>query len=265
MIISHALVQPAFSLRHVLVGGMLACAAGLRIANAGDDAAWLKSGTLIFEDSFDREEDGNLAKAIGNGWNSATADRVPDVKQADLDGGVLKVINEPRAGHQPHVHHEAGFQDGGAIVRFKLPEKDKAATLTVGFVDRQTPGVHAGHLCYALVSSQPPRITLSDHKTGVMNLEIQKRRKEYLDRKEKIPDDLAALLATKSKAFAWPADDGWHELVLVTEGDEMRVTLDGTPLGSHRSEGFAHPMKRWFSFLMNPSAWIDDVKVYKVK
>jgi hypothetical protein len=248
-----------------VVAVVIASASGSRPAHAGDDAAWLRSGTLLFEDSFDREEDGNLAKAIGNGWNSATADRVPDVKQADLDGGVLKVINEPRAGHQPHVHHEAGFTDGGAIVRFKLPEKEKPATLTVGFVDRQTPGVHAGHLCYALVSSQPPRITLSDYKTGVMNIEIQKRRKEYLDRKEKLPNDLAALLATKSQAFPWPADDGWHELVLVTEGDEMRVTLDGKPLGSHRSEGFAHPMKRWFSFLMNPSAWIDDVKVYKVR
>jgi hypothetical protein len=249
----------------LVVGVAIASISSGRLADAGDDAAWLKSGTLLFEDSFDREEDGNLAKAIGNGWNSATADRVPDVKQADLDGGVLKVINEPRAGHQPHVHHEAGFTDGGAIVRFKLPEKEKPATLTVGFVDRQTPGVHAGHLCYALVSSQPPRITLSDYKTGVMNLEIQKRRKEYLDRKEKLPNDLAALLATKSQAFPWPADDGWHELALVTEGDEMRVTLDGKPLGSHRSEGFAHPTKRWFSFLMNPSAWIDDVKVYKVR
>ena len=45
----------------------------------------------------------------------------------------------------------------------------------------------------------------------------------------------------------------------------MRVTLDGTPLGSHRSPGFAHPTKRWFSLLMNPSAWVDDVKVYKVR
>lgn len=98
-----------------------------------------------------------------------------------------------------------------------------------------------------------------------MNLEIQKRRKEYLDRKEKLPEDLATLLATKSKSFPWQADDAWHELVLVTEGDEMRVTLDGKALGSHRSEGFAHPTKRWFSFLMHPSAWIDDVKVYKVR
>jgi len=88
---------------------------------------------------------------------------------------------------------------------------------------------------------------------------------DSFDRKEPLPPDLAALLATKTKDIPWKADDGWHELVLVTEGDEMRATLDGKPLGSHRSEGFAHPTKRWFSFLMNPSAWIDDVKVYKVR
>jgi hypothetical protein len=244
------------------------CILSLRASGADrDDDAWLKSGTLIFEDSFDREEDGNLAAAIGNGWNSATANRVPDVKQADLDGGVLKVINEPRAGHQPHIHHEAGLTDGGAIVRFKLPDEGKPASLMVGFVDRQTLGVHAGHLCYATVFTNPkwPRIVLADWKTGVMNVEIHKRRQEYLDRKEKVPDDLAALLATKSKDFPWQPDHEWHELILVTEGDEMRVTLDGKPIGSHRSEGFAHPMKRWFSMQMNPSAWIDDVKVYKVK
>jgi hypothetical protein len=231
----------------------------------GDDAAWLRSGTLLFEDSFDREEDGNLAKAIGNGWNSATADRVPDVKQADLDAGVLKVVYEPKAGHQPHIHHDAGFEDGGAIVRFKLPQGPTPTSLTVGFVDRQTPGVHAGHLCYATISNKPPQIEISDKKTGSMKKDIMDQCQALRARKEPLPADLVALLATKLKSFPWKADAGWHELVLVTEGDEMRVTLDGTPLGSHRSEGFAHPTKRWFSFLMNPTAWIDDVKVYKVK
>ena len=43
-----------------------------------DDASWMREkGKLIFHDAFEREEDGNLAKAIGNGWSSATADRVP--------------------------------------------------------------------------------------------------------------------------------------------------------------------------------------------
>ncbi|MCE9630549.1 MAG: hypothetical protein K8S94_07510 [Planctomycetia bacterium] len=256
-------IRVAYSLP-LLIGAALTMSGPT--TTAGDDAAWLREkGTLLFEDSFDREEDGNLAAAVGNGWESATANRVPDVKQADLDGGVLKVINEPRAGHAPHIHHDAGFEDGGAIVRFKLPDAEKPTTLTVGFVDRQTPGVHAGHLCYALVSTQPPRIQLVDYKTGVMNLEIRKQRQPYLDKKEPLPADLAALLATKTKELPWAADHEWHELVLVTQQDEMRVTLDGKPLGSHRSEGFGHPTKRWFSLLMNPSAWIDDVKVYKVK
>ena len=43
-------------------------------AFAQNDATWLREkGALIFHDAFEREEDGNLAKAIGNGWNSATA------------------------------------------------------------------------------------------------------------------------------------------------------------------------------------------------
>jgi hypothetical protein len=244
---------------------VLTAAFGDRIAHAGDDAAWLKSGTLIFEDSFDREEDGNLAAAIGNGWNSATANRVPDEKQADLDGGVLKVMSSAKAGHQAHIHHEAGFEDGGAIVRFKLPGLSKTESLTVGFVDRETSKAAAGHLCYAVLTSDPPQVQLLDRKTGYSDPDVSKRRQPYLKSGEKLPDDLQRLLDSKMKFVPWKADHEWHELVLVTEGDEMRVMLDGKPLGSHRSEGFAHPMKRWFSLLMNPSAWIDDVKVYKVK
>ena len=61
------------------------------------------------------------------------------------------------------------------------------------------------------------------------------------------------------------ADTEWHELVLVTEGDEMRLSLDGKVVARHRSAGFAHPMKRWFSFLVPSTVWIDDVKIWKVK
>ena len=193
------------------------------------------------------------------------ADRVPDEKQADLDGGVLKVTTSAKAGHQAHVHHEAGFRDGGAIVRFKLPGLAKTESLTVGFVDRETSKALAGHLCYAILSSNPPQVQLLDRKTGYSDPDVAKRRQPYLASREKLPDDLQKLLDSKMKVVPWKADHEWRELVLVTEGDEMRVTLDGAPMGSHRSEGFAHPTKRWFSLLMNPSAWIDDVKVYRVK
>jgi hypothetical protein len=234
-------------------------------AEQSADADWLKSGTLLFEDAFDREEDGNLAAAIGNGWNSATANRVPDKKQADLDEGVLKVASAAEAGHQAHIHHPAGFRDGGAIVRFKLPGLAKTEALTVGFVDRETSKALAGHICYATLSSAPPQVQLLDRKTGYSDPDVAKRREPYLKSKEKLPADLQSLLDSKMKFIPWQADHEWHELVLVTEGDEMRVTLDGKLLGSHRSEGFGHENKRWFSLLMNPNAWVDDVKVYKVK
>ena len=234
-------------------------------SSSGDDAAWLRArGTLIFHDAFEREEDGNLAKAIGNGWNSATADRVPQIKMADLDGGILKIASASKeAGHSAHIHHEAGFTDGGAVVRFKFPGLNKGESLQLGFVDRETKGIHAGHLCYANLTSGG--ITLMDWKTGVMNLEIRQRRQPYLDRKEKLPADLDALLKTKQITVPWKQDTEWHELVLVTEGDEMRLSLDGKIVARHRSAGFAHPMKRWFSFLVPNTVWIDDVKIWKVK
>lgn len=236
------------------------------VASAQDDAVWLRDkGTLIFHDAFEREEDGNLAKAIGNGWNSATADRIPKIKQADLDGGILKIASASKeAGHAAHIHHEAGFADGGAVVRFRFPGLNKGETLQLGYVDRETTkGVHAGHLCYDVLSQSS--ITLVDHKTGIMNLENRKRRDDAVAKKEKIPADLEALLKTKSVTVPYKADTEWHELVLITEGDEMRLSIDGKLLAKHRSEGFAHPMKRWFSFLVNNTVWIDDVKIWKVR
>jgi hypothetical protein len=61
------------------------------------------------------------------------------------------------------------------------------------------------------------------------------------------------------------ADTKWHELVLVTEGEEMRLSLDGKKIASHRSDGFAHPVKRWFSFLVGSTVWIDDVQIWRVR
>jgi hypothetical protein len=251
-----------------LVATVLAPLSWLQAADAvaeRTDAAWLKEkGELIFQDAFDREEDGNLAKAIGNGWNSATANRVPNIKMADLDQGILKIASASKeAGHSAHIHHEAGFTNGGVIVRFKFPGLSKGESLQLGFVDRETQGVHAGHLCYGILS--PSTITLSDHKTGVMNLEIRKKREACLARKEKLPAELEALLKTKQRSVPWKPDTEWHELVLVTEGDQMRLSIDGKLLVSHTSEGFAHPVKRWFSFLIPNTVWIDDVKIWKVK
>ncbi|MDB6003306.1 MAG: signal peptide-domain containing protein, partial [Prosthecobacter sp.] len=96
-------------------------------AETRDDATWLREkGQLIFHDAFEREEAGNGLKALGNGWESATADRIPKIKQADLDEGILKITSATKeAGHAAHIHHAAGFTDGGAVIRFKFPGLSK--------------------------------------------------------------------------------------------------------------------------------------------
>lgn len=230
-----------------------------------DDATWLREkGQLIFHDAFEREEAGNGLKAIGSGWESATADRIPKIKQADLDEGILKIASATKeAGHAAHIHHEAGFTDGGAVIRFRFPGISKGESLQLGFVDRELKDVHAGHLCYGILSQSG--ITLIDQKTGVMNLTIRKQREDATAKKEKVPADLVALLKTKQISVPYKADTEWHELVLVTEGDELRLSIDGKLLAHHHSAGFAHPMKRWFSFLVSNTVWIDDVKIWKVK
>ncbi len=229
------------------------------------DTLWLTSkGSLLFTDTFDREEDGNLAKAIGNGWNSATADRVPHIKMADLDQGILKIASASKeAGHSAHIHHEAGFTDGGVRLRFRFPNLTPTESLQLGFVDRETKGIHAGHLCYANLTATSA--TLMDWKTGVMDLAIRARRQPYLEQRKKLPDDLEALLKTKQNAVPWKSDSEWHELTLVTEGDQMRLAIDGKSIASHRSSGFAHPTKRWFSLLIPSTVWIDDVQIWKVR
>lgn len=242
---------------------LLACL--MVVSLAADDTAWLQSkGTLIFHDSFERDETGTGLKGIGNGWESATADRVPKLKQADLDAGIMKIASATKeAGHAAHIHHDAGFADGGVIVRFKFPGLNKDENLQLGFVDRELKGVHAGHLCYAILS--PTTLTLKDSMTGEMNLALRKQRADAAAAKQRPTPEVEALLKQKSLNVPFKADQDWHLLTLVTEGDELRFSLDGKLIASHRSEGYAHDMKRWFSFLANSTVWIDDVKIYKVR
>jgi len=253
------------TLRRLTVLGLLPLTLAAAEPPDRDDAAWLKEkGKLLFADTFDREETGTGLKAIGNGWESATADRVPLIKQADLDEGILKVNSATKAaGHSIHIHHDAGFADGGVTLRFRFPGLDKGESLQLGFVDRSLPGVHAGHLGYAILS--PTQLTLKDSMTGEMNLAIRQQREEATAAKTKVPPELEALLKTKQVTGPLKADNEWHTLTLVTEGDEMRCSLDGKLVSRHHSAGFAHPMKRWFSFLAPSTVWIDDVKIYQIK
>lgn len=226
-------------------------------AFAADDVALVKAhGTLLFADEFNRTEKTPGKEDIGAGWTANSGWRAKGNQQVFLRDGAMQVIKHAEADHGVAIFHDVVFQDGAVQMRFKLGAGDD---LGLDFVDRELKTVHAGHLCMARVTLKG--VTMTDSKTGGMDLKIQERRKAG----DKSPE-LAALLKTKTTNFplTLKADD-WHTMLVVVEGDAMRATVDGKFVGQFKSEGIAHPTKRMITLAVNKSAWVDDLKVWKLK
>lgn len=214
------------------------------------------TGTLLFEDHFDRDEATPGKEDIGGGWTSNSAWRAKGHQQVDLVDGAMHVTKHAEADHGVAIFHDVAFQDGAVELRFKLGQGDD---LGVDFVDRELKTVHAGHLCIARVTLSG--ITLTDSKTGGMDNKIRERREAG----DKSPE-LAALLRSKTRTFKHDLKpDEWHTLLVKVEADQMSARINGQDIGSFKSEGIAHPTKRMITLAVNKSAWVDDVKVWKLK
>jgi hypothetical protein len=226
-------------------------------AHASDDADLIKAhGALLFADEFNRTEKTPGKEDIGGGWTANSGWRAKGNQQVFLRDGAMHVIKHAEADHGVAIFHDVAFQDGAVQMRFKLGAGDD---LGLDFVDRELKTVHAGHLAMARVTLKG--VTITDSKTGGMDLKIQERRKAG----DKSPE-LAALLKTKTKTFPRELSaNEWHTMLVVVEGDVMRVTIDGKLVGRFQSEGIAHPTKRMITLAVNKSAWVDDVKVWKLK
>jgi len=213
------------------------------------------AGTLLFEDHFDRREKAPDKEDIGNGWTSNSAWRAKGHKQVSIIDGAMQVTKHPEADHGVALFHDVAFRNGVVELRFKLGDGDD---LGVDFVDRELKTVHAGHLCLARVTLK--NLSLTDSKTGGMNNEIRERRLKG----DKSPE-LAALLKTKTASLKLDLKAGeWHLLRVTVKGDRMSATIDGKEAGSFAGEGIAHPTKRMITLGVNQSAWVDDVKVWKL-
>ncbi len=214
--------------------------------------------TLLFSDSFDRDEPTPGQESIGGGWTSNSPWRAKGHQQVDLVSGAMQVTKHPEADHGVAIFHDAAFQDGCVELRFKLGPGDD---LGLDFVDRELKTVHAGHLCMAKVTLK--NLTLMDSKTGGMNMEIRERRLKG----DKSPE-LTALLKSKTKSL--PLDltaNEWHTLRVTVEGDVMRVRIDDQAAEefSLQSEGIAHPTKRMITLAVSQTATVDDVQVWRLK
>lgn len=223
---------------------------------AADDSRNEETGELILKDDFNRDEATPDKEDIGNGWTSNSAWRAKGHKQVDLVDGAMHVTRHAEADHGVAIFHNVAFQDGAVELRFKLRPGDD---LGLDFVDRELKTVHAGHLCMARVTLKG--LTITDSKTGHMDLKIRERRLAG----EKSPE-LTKLIQSKRASFPLNLEaDKWYTLRVVVEGDVMRVSLDGKPVGVFQSEGIAHPTKRMITLAVNKQAWVDDVKVWKRK
>lgn len=221
-----------------------------------DDAFVRENGTALLQDDFNRHESTSDKEELGNGWTTNSAWRAKGTKQASLEDGALHVIKAAMADHGVAIFHDVAFQDGAVRLRFKL---DAGDDLGVDFVDRELKTVHAGHLCLAHVTLK--NLTLTDSKTGGMDNAIRERRLAG----DHSPE-LLALLKNMAKSFPLDLTAGeWHTLLVVVDGDVMRATVDNKPIGEFKSPGIAHPTKRMITLAVNRSAWVDDVKVWKIQ
>lgn len=242
---------PRSALFSVLILGRLAF-----LPAVADDAPSMTQGTLLLEDNFERDETTPDKEDIGNGWTSNSAWRAKGHKQVDLVDGAMHVTRHTGADHGVAIFHNVAFQDGAVEMKFKLRPSDDPG---LDFVDRELKTVHAGHLCMARITLK--RLALIDSKTGQMDNTIRERRLAG----DKSPE-LAELLKTKLASFDLDLKaDEWHTLRVVVEGDMMRATVDGQFIGQFQSEGIAHPTKRMITLAVNKSAWVDEVKVWKLK
>ena len=72
------------------------------------------------------------------------------------------------------------------------------------------------------------------------------------------------VLKTKSKVFPHALEKGtWHHLLVTILGDTISVSIDQKPVASFSSEGFAHSPKGLLRLLVNKTAWVDDLFIYR--
>jgi hypothetical protein len=206
---------------------------------------------LLFSDNFERAE-------LGKAWG-------PVVPGFTLENGAMKgtqarydapaTDGKPAVkGHQAVIGTDIPTKDSVIEFRFKFAG---ATGVSAEFDDRKFTGSHYGHICMARVT--PHSVIVTDQRDGGMNNELQAMANDPAKKAER-----AKRLQGRSATFPVEvAPDQWHDFVLETVNDEMRVTLDGKPVAFLKSSGIAHPTKSKVEFgCMGKDGYFDDVKIW---
>lgn len=167
-------------------------------------------------------------------------------EQWQIAGGVYAVhdgyltVGEREGNNHPAIVKI--WKDFGDIVLKFSFRFDGSRGFSVVFNDPGEKSVHSGHV--VRLSFTPKSVTLTDDKTGLMNLQWIDKRKDPA-----FKDRIEAVRGKTSRRFTANLEPGrWHAAVMEVTGDEMRVSVDGKLIGSFHSPGFAHPTKKSFHF-----------------
>jgi len=188
---------------------------------------------VIFADDFSGE-------GFGKAWGHYKSSSV-------VKDGVLVGITAPTSDHSAVDHIRLpGERDLEVSVKFRFVS-DKVKSFNVWFDDKNYKGSHAGHICQASIS--PTSLQVADAKTGGFDLTgglYDRKKANQLTAEEK------KMLTEKAKRFPVKlALQDWHTLVVQTEGDEIRVSIDGQAVGSFKSAGINHDTKSLVSLTTN--------------
>jgi len=189
-----------------------------------------------------------------------------------FENGALKGT-QTREKEMPSADGKSVITAHAAVYGLELPTKDSvveckirfegASMIDVEFDDRKYTKAHYGHLCRAQI--RPDRVSILDEREGSQNLEIKELRKDPVANKEEISRRMAGRSA--NFPLATKLETGkWYTLVVETVGDEMRVTIDGKPVGYLKSPGIGHETKSKIELgVGGKDGWFDDVKVWNAE
>jgi len=198
-------------------------------------------GKLLFSDDFQRADLG--------AWKSL-------IPTFTVTNGVLKGV-QTRADHGAVGRVYLPMKDVIVEFRFQL---DGSTGFNAVFDDQKFKGSHAGHICR--VSFAPKQVRLGDDKEGAMRNDIFEMKKDPARKAE--ADKL--LVGRSSVAPVAIEQKKWYQGTIEVVGDQMRVCLDGKPVGYLKSPGIAHETKTSFHFTVNgKGVFFDDVRIWVAK
>ncbi|HSH96322.1 MAG TPA: hypothetical protein VK968_19400 [Roseimicrobium sp.] len=204
-------------------------------------------------------------------FSSATPDkrwhRVVDTFK--IENGMLKGT-QTRVKDEPSKDGKSIITAHAAVYGLELPTKDTvvecrikldgASLVDVEFDDRAYKGAHYGHLCRAQVRTNG--IVILDERDGTQNEEIKELKKDPTKK-----DEVAKRMKGKTITYPAKVESGvWHNLVVETVGESMRVVLDGKPVAFLKSSGIGHATKSKLEFgTSGQSGYFDDIKIWNAE